>query len=120
MKPLRLFLLLTASLALFCACSGGDLPADDNTTAESTASAQPELVIAGNGASDYAIIRPDKGDTAEVDAAVRLFKAVEEATGVAPVLTTDWVKNEADIPADAPEILIGSTNRAESAACIKG
>lgn len=105
-------------LAILCACSGSDTPVE--TTAAPETTLPPPLTIADGGKSDYAIIRAEKGDAIEIDAAVRLHKAISEATGVSPKLTTDWVKNEADIPADTPEILVGTTNRAESAAFAEG
>lgn len=117
----RFWLVLTLfALTLLCACSGGDVPAETTAALETTLPATPPIVIAEGGKSDYAIIRAENGDAAEIDAAVRLHKVISEATGASPKLTTDWVKNEADIPTDTLEILVGATNRAESAAFADG
>lgn len=119
MKRLWLALLILL-LTCLCACSGQDT-ADETTAApETTLPPAPPLTIAEGGKCGYTIIRAEKADALEVGAAIRLHKAIGEAAGVSPGLGTDWVKNEADIPTDTPEILVGSTNRAESAAFAKG
>ena len=62
----------------------------------------------------YTIVRPDAADNTTVQAAVKLRKVIEETTGVALTLTTDWVKRGEEPPVGTKEILIGATNRPES------
>lgn len=65
------------------------------------------------GWQEYAIVRSDT-DSRAVKAAVSLRKSIIEATGVELVLTTDYVKRGEEVPSGTHEILVGSTNRAES------
>ena len=65
----RFWLVLTLfALTLLCACSGGDVPAETTAALETTLPATPPIVIAEGGKSDYAIIRAENGDAAEIDA----------------------------------------------------
>lgn len=112
MKRLISLFLFACLLCTVCAC-GGEPPADvpgDTSAPETTAA--PAMMPVDMG--QYRIVRADKGSAEETSAATRLYSALLAQFGNAPELTTDWVRTEADIPVDTPEILVGATNRAES------
>ncbi len=97
-----------AVLLLPVLSSCGGEPSDAGTAALSeTGEPAPAAVsIAG-----YTIIRPDSGEDPEF--AMRIHKALgglEAGYG----LKTDWKKSDDVLPAEAKEILVGHTNRAES------
>ena len=64
--------------------------------------------------SGYSIVRPDSAAQSEVDAAIYL-RSVFEEYGVTVDLTTDWVNRGEEPPQGTPEILVGNTNRPETA-----
>ncbi len=82
----------------------------DNTQPENTISAEALAERFGG----YTIVRPDSASDGEVSAAVYLRSAFEE-NGYTISITTDWVNRGEEVPADTPEILVGQTNRAETA-----
>ncbi|MBQ3126806.1 MAG: hypothetical protein IJC15_07015, partial [Clostridia bacterium] len=112
---MRYVLLMLSLLLLLCGCGGAEVSAETTGLPETTASSLPLIDLSAG----YTIVRPEAGDALEIDAAVRLYRAFDEA-GVEIRLGTDWVKREEDIPTDTPEILIGATNRAETLACADG
>ena len=112
---MRYVLLMLSLLLLLCGCGGAEVSAETTGLPETTASPLPPIDLSAG----YTIVRPEEGDALEIDAAVRLYRAFDEA-GVEIRLGTDWVKREEDIPTDTPEILIGATNRAETLACADG
>lgn len=109
--------LIAALLCLLPACSGdGSADTVDTTTAapETTAAPTPLALVVG-GKSEYSIVRPETADDTVVDAAIVLYTAFTKA-GVKVGITTDWEKEGTD-PTTRPkyEILVGHTNREESA-----
>ena len=66
---------------------------------------------------EFVITRGQRASDEEKDAA-RSIRAALEAIGVKVNVKDDWYQSEADIPKH--EILVGKTNRAESAEAIKG
>ncbi|MBQ3125957.1 MAG: hypothetical protein IJC15_02710 [Clostridia bacterium] len=118
----RLFLLSMALAMLFLlsACNadvGPDetLPPETTVAPEETEPAPGPLVLAAGGKSEYVIVRPEIADSAVVDAGASLYSAFAQA-GIEIGLGVDWEKPGTD-PATRPpkEILIGETNRSESA-----
>lgn len=105
-------------LASFCAC----VKNDNGGTDESTTEPQPvSVAICSGGASEYQIVRPDRGYTDTLKDAVQLLrKSLSENANVDMKVIEDWVKDVSEIPAEAAEILIGNTNRPESAATAEG
>jgi hypothetical protein len=105
------------------ACNEG--PADETTeapavetTVEETAAPVPSgLLLVTQGTTDYVIVRPEQCQNYITDAMTDLRKAIESKYGVSIKPQDDWVKGhpkgEAYI-SEAPEILIGETNRKES------
>ncbi len=100
-------------LALWCiavlllsGCSTQTLPMEESTPAEDSA---PRLLLAGEGAPAYVVVRSDTAAKAEAEAAVRVRKKLE-ACGVKTKVTTDWEEN----PVSEYEIVVGDTLRAAS------
>ena len=96
-----LCVLLTMALTILLAACG-----EEKTSVELT-----EL----SNWQQYTIVRPDEADSGTVDAAIALNKALEEKLGGKLTLTTDWIKRGEEPPAGTLEILVGKTNRPESA-----
>ena len=119
-KKLLMMLLAAAAILTFVSCNddvGG------NETGEDTGNSELASVvdIVKDGASEYIIMRSDNAPSgsAETKAAIALRAAIKAATGVELTMKTDWDK-EGNIPTDTKEILIGATNRPESAAVLEG
>ncbi len=107
-----MLLILALTFLLLFGCKESD-SSDSADTTGSTPESTGSLLIGGSDA--YAIIRPDVSADEVVEASVRLRKAIEAVTGGEVALGTDWVKKGEALPEDAPEILIGETNRTASA-----
>lgn len=100
--------------AVSCKGNGGDVT---NPDAETTTSAEVEDPVETGFAvklSEYTVIRSAKASSLVFDASVKLKDAIEEYEGDTLAIRDDWIKNVADIPDDACEILVGTTNRPES------
>ena len=69
-------------------CQPANLPSDDTTAADiadtvaSDTAADSLVCIVADGASDYTVLRADRATEAEVDAAVALRTAINEAYGI--------------------------------------
>ena len=122
-KITTLFLALCMLLPSFIACTTGpeeettEAPAVETTIEETSAPAPTGIILASNGTSDYVIIRPTECQSFIVEAMTELRKAVESKYSVAIKPQDDWVKGIGKGDAyisEAPEILIGETNRKES------
>ena len=99
---------LLVSLCLLCAGCGAEDAAfgDSSAGAEETAPVGA-LLLAGEGAPQYVVVRPDNASKKESEAAVLVRKALD-ACGVKTKITTDWEKN----PVSEYEIVVGDTLRA--------
>lgn len=111
------FALLTA--LLLTGCNSGE-PTDTADTAdagytplppdtvpeEPEVPAVPDVLLAGEGAPQYTIIRSDEADQTEVSTAVFLRKYLDKC-GVKAKVSTDWEKN----PVSEYEIVVGDTLR---------
>ena len=86
------------------------------TVAIETEPAQTSLIIMENGKSSYQIIRADEAPDSIKNGAVALVSAIKERTGATVMPASDWYNPRGETPTfDAPEILIGETNRPETA-----
>ena len=111
------------------ACTGGE-KAPIETAADSTEAIPTETeptvtdisLLNENGEALYRIVRPDEGSETEIQLAIDLKKSLRELTGTTFELTNDFLMpNETlDSVAEVPEILIGATNRPESAEAREG
>ena len=119
MKTYRFIALLICALMLFSSCSGDVIdpivtdPGVEQPTEEKT-EAPTHISLAG-----YKLIRPSDASKQIVSAAVDMRKTLE---GVSENITIgdDWIKSGEELPAKALEILIGKTNRPESAEACEG
>ncbi|MBQ8510771.1 MAG: hypothetical protein IJ493_12780 [Clostridia bacterium] len=104
----KLFAILLGALLLTAvSCQGTeDTPPPD----------VPDAMVELTDWQSYTIVRPDETDSGTLDAASKLKSAIEDAAGVTLTLGTDWVKRGESVPVGTKEILIGETNRPESAA----
>lgn len=109
---------LLALLLVGCTNTGTTPPAgsESGTTGESSTQEPPqifELALVENGASQYQIVYPEDADTTIVREARNLARELKNYTGAELTVTDDFLKKDATAP--AYEILIGDTNRAETA-----
>lgn len=114
----RVALLSALFLILSLASCDSDDPKTptDTDSIETTAPATERTLISADTGTDYVIVRADTdGGTAALTLSQSVRSAIEEATGTAPALKTDWYKNGMGTVPQAHEILIGETNRDESA-----
>ena len=111
---IKIFALIMCFMMLFSSCSGDVLdpiitdPVTELPTSELT-EAPTAVSLAG-----YKIIRAEKASQSIVSAAVDLKSKLETSVeGI--TIADDWYnKNAGELPAEALEILVGTTNRPES------
>ncbi|MBQ8275672.1 MAG: glycerophosphodiester phosphodiesterase family protein [Clostridia bacterium] len=98
-------------LTLLSAC--GEQTEPPAPPADSTAVPEPvpNCIIVG-GEQTYQIIRAERGDTVEIEAAQALQNGIRTVSGASLTLTDDWYRTEEEIP--PYEILVGEVNRAET------
>ncbi len=109
------FCLLTAMPG--CQSDTGS-PADTTapvTTAAPVTAAEPLCIFSG-AVSDYQLIRAEESSDLVTETATGAWRTFEETFKTRVNISTDWVKKGAELPQGTPEILVGSTNRPESAA----
>lgn len=120
-RGLTLALALCAMLTCAAGCQKtGDSVPTGTTEPTVIQPAVPQIALIENGASAYTLYRPDQASSEIVAAAVAFRSACLNIYGAAPAISDDWVRGlddgavvEAD--PDACQILIGETNRAETA-----
>lgn len=124
-KGLTVLLCALAAVMCFSAC-GKEEQGEVTTTVgdtsgtvetEATEEAVLPLNVVESGATEYKIVRPDETSEAIRTAAMTLHQAINKAYGTEMALTTDFEKRGFDTSTRYPyEIVVGSTNRDESAA----
>ncbi len=72
-----------------------------------------------DGKTDFMLIRAESADDDTKTAVGTLYKAIEEKTGVGMPVDTDWLKAGQQPDSNTKEILVGITNRNESAETFK-
>ena len=121
-RIIALVLAIIMLLPVLAACNSTEGEVTDTTpvgtTVEETAAPAPTgILLISGGASSYVIVRPEECQSFITDAMSDMRKAIDEKYGVKIQPQDDWVKGhpkgEAYI-SEAPEILIGDTNRKES------
>ncbi len=109
MKKSLLLLLLIPVFLLSCG--------RENAPADSSATTLPpqDLPVYTAGETAYTLIRGQRSSDGVKEIMLTLRKAMEAAYGKAPAIRDDFVMDQAELTKDACEILIGDTNRPESA-----
>lgn len=126
MKRKYITLLAAASALLLClaACAKEEGPAATSETVTTTAAvgetapapADAALYIIENKKSQFSIVRPDECSDALQKSASKFHTKIKSVTGASLKLNSDWYSpREANPDLDNPEILIGATNRPETA-----
>lgn len=111
--------LVLVAACLLASCTKNEEPARQSETEQS--SAEPLVLEKSDGSFKYTIIREDiVRDKAFVEAAVLLRTSILKYTGLKDtqvLISTDWSMDDLTSPAitQAYEILLGNTNREESA-----
>ncbi len=117
---ISLLLCLTCVLSLMVACTEPDEPdpSPSEDEQQDTPPAQEMVAVVTDGQTSFRIVRGDLFNPTDVavKAAVSLREAIVNATSAAPDITTDYTEVDEAIP----EILVGETNRASSAALMEG
>lgn len=127
MKRIIAFLLILSTLltsALMTSCGSESM--GEETTDQTTQEVQEESInnisLLQDGKSVYRVIRSDKitSSSPETEAMIKVRRAIEAVGNTSVELSTDWVGRnvDPDTQKDVKEILIGHTNRSETAAAI--
>lgn len=113
-KILSLLLVLGLLFSVLCGCDTEKNPDDskgnDNLGDDDAVAVYPIGNVRQNIA-DYTVVRPDNCDDLK-EPSILILTVAKEKTGSEPDITTDY---EPVSDANAPEILVGETSRAESA-----
>ncbi len=115
-------LLLCAAL-LLSSCSGGngDTSSEPPVSDEITEPASENIAFIADGATEYKMIRKDGASDTVTDAFVKLRGAINEKYGIQISLGDDFEKPGTDPSTRHPyEIVVGDTNREESAKATEG
>lgn len=115
MKLRNIFAALLAAGLLLCGCQETAEPDATGETAAETVEEVQELCLFENGEGLYKLVRPEECSADVTDAATLGWRLIKDAYGCELKIMTDWVKKSEDIPVGTPEILIGETNRPETA-----
>lgn len=108
------WLLLLALLLSFAACSrtgGGETTAPEEITTQTPETEPLPFSIT----ADYKLIRPDASAPEEIEAIQLLSRAIKNTFGFSCQMLTDFKKPSEELKRNEYEILIGDTNRPESA-----
>lgn len=109
MKKLFWAMVMLMLAGMLLSCGGSKEPAATN------APVQDGVGIYVNGATEYKIVRGQRSSEEVKWLMSELLDAMKDRLGTAPLVGDDWVKDEAALEEDACEILLGDTNRPESA-----
>ncbi len=90
-------------------------PANTTPTPEVTAPADDptKLTVSLDGKTDYVIVRGDKAKPEVVSAAAEIFNTLNNDCGIDIKIVSDWARDESAIDQNAPEIVVGLTNRTQ-------
>ena len=104
---LSICMLSTGLLGALASCSPSEEPPEDEVI-------KPTITLV-DGTTEYVVYRPDLCTKELITAAAKLRTSIEAATGVAIGISDDYVPRGQEVPTDTCDILVGLTNRAESA-----
>ncbi len=121
-KRFTAFLLAFVMIFAMIACDGGEgaeTTAGGDTTEEITEAADVSVEFTADVLKDYVIRRPEKvkdeSINATISAAKTLRDTINSTFGLSLELSDDWYKVSEGLPETAKEILVGKTNRTETA-----
>lgn len=115
-RALALSLVFLLLLSLFTGCSGNTNPAETSAAITEPETKPVLLSLIYNGATEYKIICADDASEAIQAKTLELHSELRTRTGVSFGLSTDLYNHYKEtLPERACEILVGDTNRAESA-----
>jgi alkaline phosphatase len=124
-KRFTAFMLALITVFALVACDGGvsdDTTATEiiETTAEITEAPEVKIELTAELLAQYNVVRPEKAAkgetiTATIEAAKAIKDALNSAFGTDIKLSDDWYKAADGLPETAKEILVGKTNRTETA-----
>ena len=97
--------LLSILMCISIVCIGCKNTSDGNSDSDDS-DTKNALILVGDGAPKYTIVRPDSADNQEMDA-VKLIRAHFQKAGIESTITTDWKDN----PVSDYEIVVGNTTR---------
>ena len=109
-------LLMCMSVAVGCADVSDDMPDTQDPATQPDGEAPVTLVA--DGATEFIIMRSDLAHTKYATMSLDIQKAIQTVSGAKMELATDYDTKDQD-NTDAYEILVGKTNRPESAAAIE-
>jgi len=115
-----LFLILISAMLLgaFASCAPDDAPITETTVATEPEDTEPPapstLVFADNGETDFIVVRPEKAQGYYLDTASVVYQKLKTLLSESFKLSEDWINPLEPSPEDRHEILLFSTNRAES------
>lgn len=124
-KILALILAVLMMASLFAACKEEPTPTPDPNTQEQpddpSAKKGRPLELVTQGVANYVIVRDYKAGGAVLDAVNNIVKAIKEFTGAEVEIKECYNDREEEIDVvTEKEILVGMTNRPESAEAFKG
>ena len=112
---IALCLLMIVGALASCKPSDGDVAADTTTPAET----EPPVNNVDIDLGSYVFIRPESTSAALLASAVQLRKDLEAAAGTTIKMDVDWLKPGTEADDAAYEILVGNTNRKQTAAALE-
>ena len=121
-KRFTAFLLAMIMILGLVGCTGGEgaeTTAPTETAPEVTEKAEVSIELTADLLKDYVVCRPEKVKNESIDATIEAAKdlknALKEAFGIDLKLSDDWYRASDGLPETAKEILVGKTNRVETA-----
>ena len=125
-RLLTLFLSMLMILGCLTACGGAGDPitttdsaaattTEQTTTAETTKPIEM-LDLISDGKTEYSLIRSEEASTAIIQRVTEMRNQIKEMTGASLTYGTDWIKRGTEVPAEAKEIVVGTTNRPQTIA----
>ena len=128
MKTRLISFLLCVLMVLGCFTACGTSAVQETTTeattiTEATTPAETEkpvemLDLIADGKTEYGLIRSEDASDAIIQRVSALRTEIKEVTGASLSYSTDWIKRGDEVPAEAKEIVIGTTNRPQTVAVL--
>ncbi len=115
MRCLMLLLALVLCLGSFGCANPNDTPNPDDGSTPGGDLEQEALALVENGTSAFTIMRSDYASSLYTNLSLEIQRAIESVSGAKLPLATDYETKDSDNTA-LYEILLGETNRPESAA----